>query len=297
MRTTAALSEDDRGFQRFAKILWAGPCSAIGLVLAGVALLSGGRCRTYAGVLEVTLPERSRPGASGRFPFRAVVFGHVILAVSSQELPRLRAHEHAHVRQYERWGILFFPAYAAAGAWQWLKGRQPYWDNAFEVQAREQAALSNSACANPDRSIIRTATLADCVALASLAGQLGYPTSETEMRQRLSGLLSWADHVVFVAEAGIVIGWIHAGAVALLESAPFVEIFGLVVSAEHRNQGTGAALITTVEQWASARGYSKVRVRSNATRSSARRFYERHGYRISKIQNVFDKPLPPQGVQ
>lgn len=144
MQTTLALSENNCGFRRFAKILWAGPCSAIGLVLAGVALLSGGRWRTYAGVLEVTLPERPRPGVSDRFPFRAIVFGHVIVAVSAQELPRLRAHEHVHVRQYERWGILFFPAYAAAGAWQWLKGRQPYWDNAFEVQAREQAAATTT---------------------------------------------------------------------------------------------------------------------------------------------------------
>ncbi len=34
------------------------------------------------------------------------------------------------------WGPLFLPAYLLAGAWQGLRGRRPYWDNPFEVEAR-----------------------------------------------------------------------------------------------------------------------------------------------------------------
>lgn len=65
-----------------------------------------------------------------------------MLGCSSEELQRLRAHEQAHVAQYERWGPLFLVAYPLAGLAAWLRGRDAYHDNPFEVQARraEQAA-------------------------------------------------------------------------------------------------------------------------------------------------------------
>ena len=71
-----------------------------------------------------------------RWPFAAITLGHVIVGTHAGELDRLRAHEQVHVRQCERWGPLFLPAYALAGVWQWLRGRDAYWDNPFEVEAR-----------------------------------------------------------------------------------------------------------------------------------------------------------------
>jgi hypothetical protein len=68
--------------------------------------------------------------------FRAITFGHVILAVTAEDLERSREHERAHVRQYERWGVAFFIAYPASSAWQVLRRRDAYWDNRFEVEAR-----------------------------------------------------------------------------------------------------------------------------------------------------------------
>ena len=118
--------------------LWAAPCSAIGLVLAAVPLAFGGSASYADGAVEVTY--RDRLQGCGRFarrlPFRGIVFGHVILAVTREELQVIGAHERVHVAQYERWGPLFFLAYGASGLWQLLHGRKPYWDNAFEVQAR-----------------------------------------------------------------------------------------------------------------------------------------------------------------
>ena len=67
---------------------------------------------------------------------RLLTFGHVIVGTHAQELERLRAHERVHVRQCERWGPLFLPAYLLAGAWQWVRGGRAYWDNPFEVEAR-----------------------------------------------------------------------------------------------------------------------------------------------------------------
>jgi hypothetical protein len=126
---------------KVAKLLWALPCSAVGLLLAAIPLGLGGSAKWWAGALEVTY----RPGQANcgslarRLPFRAIVFGHVIIAVTRQELVVLGPHERIHVEQYERWGPIFFLAYPAASVWQLFKGRSPYWHNYFEVQARQRS--------------------------------------------------------------------------------------------------------------------------------------------------------------
>jgi hypothetical protein len=115
------------------KYLWALPCTLVGLVLAALAAPFGAQFDVEDGVLEVALGLRRQPVV---LPFDAITFGHVVIGVSRPQLQRLRAHEHAHVRQYERWGLLFFAAYPLAGAWQWPRGKRAYFDNPFEVQAR-----------------------------------------------------------------------------------------------------------------------------------------------------------------
>jgi hypothetical protein len=123
-----------------AKLLWASPCSAVGVLLAAVPVMLGGRATWRRGALEVTY--RQRLAGCGKLarslPFRGIVFGHVILAVTDEELRRIGPHERVHVAQYERWGPLFFPAYGLSSLWQLLRGRSPYWNNHFEVQARQQ---------------------------------------------------------------------------------------------------------------------------------------------------------------
>jgi hypothetical protein len=125
-----------------AKFVWAMPCSVVGLVLAVIPLGLGGRAKWSDGALEVSYrPTLVACGTLARqLPFRAIVFGHVILAMTQQELVALGPHERVHVAQYERWGPLFLLAYPAASLWQLLHGRSPYWHNHFEVQARQ---LSN----------------------------------------------------------------------------------------------------------------------------------------------------------
>lgn len=130
---------------RIWRLFWASPTSLIGLFLALLCVLAGARWRRVDGVLEVALTGtgRSRRGEKGpgRLPFVAITFGHVVLGASPQDLDRLRAHEHTHVRQCERWGPFFLPAYLLAGAWQWVRGRRAYEDNPFEVEARQHGPL------------------------------------------------------------------------------------------------------------------------------------------------------------
>jgi hypothetical protein len=124
-----------------AKLLWVSPCSAVGLAFAAVALTAGGKARWSSGALEVTYREhRASCGKlAHKLPFRGIVFGHVILAITREELDIIGPHERVHVEQYERWGPLFFLAYGASSLWQIVNGRSPYWHNRFEVQARERS--------------------------------------------------------------------------------------------------------------------------------------------------------------
>ena len=131
--------------RRALSYLWTAPCTVLGLAVAvTLSLFLGARCQMIDGVVEICPARRTGVAARllRRAPFAAITFGHVVLGRSLHELALLRAHEHAHVRQYERWGLLFLAAYPLASAWQLLAGRRPYRDNPFEVEARIVAAAA-----------------------------------------------------------------------------------------------------------------------------------------------------------
>jgi GNAT superfamily N-acetyltransferase len=144
--------------------------------------------------------------------------------------------------------------------------------------------------------VIRRAEPGDCRALASLAGQLGYPMQTSEIERQLSSMAKEGGQAVFVAELpghGIV-GWIHMMPRQLLYSPRLAEIGGLVVDASHRRKGVGRALIHAGEQWAKGHGYSRIVVRSNAVRKEAHDFYPSLGYDSVKTQKVYRKELKGQ---
>jgi hypothetical protein len=105
--------------------------------LVAAAAATGGRVRVEGGVLEAgggvlrLLLSRGVPG----FSIRAITLGHVVLGAGERELSECRAHERAHVAQYERWGVLFPVLYAASSLAALARGRRVYADNAFERQA------------------------------------------------------------------------------------------------------------------------------------------------------------------
>ncbi len=125
-------------WRRAGCLLWAAPNSLLGLLLGLVWWLVGASAQRVDGVLELTLPDVSKSTRPSRWrlPFAAITLGHVVLGVDAREMSRWRAHERVHVAQYERWGPLFLPAYLGSSLWQWLRGRDAYWDNRFEVEAR-----------------------------------------------------------------------------------------------------------------------------------------------------------------
>jgi hypothetical protein len=114
--------------------LWAFPTTLIGLVVASTAVF-GGHARVSGGVVEVwggALGWVLRVWPPG---VAAMALGHVILAMTEKDLDRHREHERVHVRQCERWGALFLPAYALSSLRAWARGRDPYLENRFEREA------------------------------------------------------------------------------------------------------------------------------------------------------------------
>lgn len=119
--------------------LWALPATILGMFLALAARGSGGTWARVDGVLEIAGGWPARMLQRG-FPFSgavaAITLGHVVVGVSLAALTATRAHERAHVRQFERWGLLLLILYPLAGLAAWVRGGHPYRDNLFEREAR-----------------------------------------------------------------------------------------------------------------------------------------------------------------
>ena len=122
---------------RALQYLWAAPATAVGLFLLLAAQAAGARSRIVDGTVEVSgsCVKRAVQALPRCLQFHAITFGHVIIGVDDAQLAACRDHERVHVRQYERWGLLFFPLYLGSSLVQWLRGRDPYRDNRFEVEA------------------------------------------------------------------------------------------------------------------------------------------------------------------
>ena len=145
---------------------------------------------------------------------------------------------------------------------------------------------------NVRQTVIRPAQRTDVGAIALLSGELGYPTSPEAMARRLDVLLDDPKQCVFVATQGNTIaGWIHGMIASRLESDAFVEIGGLVVGETFRSNGTGRGLVRAVSNWTLDQNIHMLRVRSNVHRDATHHFYQHLGFRITKVQIVFDMDL------
>jgi hypothetical protein len=110
-----------------------------GLLFALIAYWLGASVKRRYGVLEVAGNSRTPVLRSISRRFEAITLGHVILGRNHGTLNRYRNHEHVHVRQYERWGLLFPVLYVLASFKALLTGKRFYWDNVFEIEARNKS--------------------------------------------------------------------------------------------------------------------------------------------------------------
>lgn len=125
--------------------LWALPVTLLGMLVALMARGSGGVLQRVDGVLEASGGWPAKLLRRG-FPFSgavaAITIGHVVVGESLDALHATRAHERAHVRQFERWGVLLLVLYPLAGLVAWVRGGNPYRDNRFEREARAAETAS-----------------------------------------------------------------------------------------------------------------------------------------------------------
>lgn len=128
--------------------LWVGPTTCLGLLFLVLPWPSRCRAAIITGVLEI------HGGAAAWFLENctmlpggalAMTLGHVVIGRNPAALDLSRKHEHIHVRQCERWGPLFVPAYLSAGLVALLRSGSPYRDNAFEREAFGRGANGKQA--------------------------------------------------------------------------------------------------------------------------------------------------------
>ncbi len=113
----------------------------LGILAGALTLCTGGQVQRRRGALEFH-------GGFSRWlaekgGFSAMTLGHAIIGRDPWCLEFCRDHEQAHVRQVERWGPAFIPAYLLASVLAWRRGEHYYRDNWFERDARR-------ACGEPD---------------------------------------------------------------------------------------------------------------------------------------------------
>jgi GNAT superfamily N-acetyltransferase len=128
---------------------------------------------------------------------------------------------------------------------------------------------------------IRDAHPRDVEVLASLMGQLGYPTTPEAMARRfreISGDLSYA---TLVAETGSrVVGMVGVrfGNPYYERDGSYARIAALGVDERHRGRGIGRTLVGAAEKRARCGGDVAVVLNSGKQRKEAHRFYRALGY-------------------
>jgi len=121
---------------RLILLIWVSPNTLIGLLFGTLGLMTGGHvqikrnCLEFYGGWITALLRRIPP-----FGVAAVTFGHTIIGQDQRILADARDHEQVHVRQYERWGPMFLPAYLGISVWLMLRRRDFYRENPFEIDA------------------------------------------------------------------------------------------------------------------------------------------------------------------
>ncbi|MBA2174855.1 GNAT family N-acetyltransferase [Halobacillus locisalis] len=130
--------------------------------------------------------------------------------------------------------------------------------------------------------MIRTAREKDIGELANLMGELGYPTTTSEMEQRFEKISSNPSYNTQVAEKdGKVVGMIGMMLGFHYEkNENYIRIVAFVVDSKYRKNGIGDKLIQKAEEWAMEQGLNKLVLNSGnrSDRNNAHEFYTNRGF-------------------
>ena len=142
--------------------------------------------------------------------------------------------------------------------------------------------------------VVREATASDADAMARLCVQLGYPAESSVMPGRLARLGADPNARALVATRGNdVVGLVTVHLrYTMNHEAPIAQITLLVVDESVRSRGAGRALVGAAEEWARARGTTRITVTTALDRAGAHAFYEKVGYAHTGRRYAKDFPTP-----
>lgn len=128
--------------------------------------------------------------------------------------------------------------------------------------------------------------------VAGLLKQLGYDITPEELPRRINSIKENNLGIVFIAlKEESVVGCIHTMLVTRLAEGKCGEVVSLVVDESIRGFGVGKGLLNKSIDWLKTKEIGKVRIRCNAIRTDAHKFYLHLGYTEKKQQKVFEKNI------
>ena len=141
---------------------------------------------------------------------------------------------------------------------------------------------------------VRLLDVDDSAALVPLLDQLGYPSSEQAIRDRLEFLLSDSAVGCWVAEddaglAGLLTGQLSR---SIETDGPAARLTALVVDKRARGQGTARLLTAAFEEWARSNGATKAGLSSNTSRADAHAAYRKLGWTNTALSFTKDLSAP-----
>lgn len=133
--------------------------------------------------------------------------------------------------------------------------------------------------------LLRRATEADAKYVASLLAELGYPSSEADIRSRLRSLPSRTSCFLLAQSGSEITGLVSAELVPYVPNGSKIcRMTALVVSSHHRGQGIGEKLVAGVTDFAREHHCSGIEITSAEHRRDAHRFYLRLGFSGTSIR-------------
>ena len=134
--------------------------------------------------------------------------------------------------------------------------------------------------------LLRRATEADSKSVAVLLAELGYPSKEADVQNRLCRSLHHHTSCFLVAQSkSEVVGLITAELVPYFPNGSTIcRVTSLVVSSDHRSKGIGEKLVAGVADFARERHCSGIEITSAEHRRDAHRFYQRHGFSRTSLR-------------
>lgn len=142
---------------------------------------------------------------------------------------------------------------------------------------------------------IRTAVASDAPALASMLGQLGYPTDASEIPGRLARMTERPGTIVFVAEhrnKPVAVVTVHL-LPSLHTSDPNAWLTAVVVDESVRGKGVGSAIVKHAEDWARRQGAKRLALTSHLRRVEAHEFYKNREYEHTGVRLAKDLTAHP----